>query len=339
MNVVTIGELMLRLTPPRHERFVQAESFEAVYGGGEANTAVSLSCLGDQAVFVTKLPAHAVGQAAVDALRRYGVDTRHIVRGGERIGIYFMERGADRRPSDIIYDRAHSAFAESSEEEYDWPAIFAHADWLHLTGITPALSPVLSGITLEAAKAAKEMGLTVSCDLNFRKKLWSRDQARDAMTAICGYVDVLIANEEDAKDVFGIEAAGSDIESGKLSREGYVSVAEQLSNKFGFKAVAITLRESLSASDNNWSAMLYMDGTPHFSKKYAVHIVDRVGGGDSFGAGLIYALLSGDSPSDALEFAVAASCLKHSVEGDYNMVSAEEVRALARGNASGRVQR
>ena len=267
------------------------------------------------------------------------MDTSLIVRGGGRVGIYYCEKGASQRPSKVIYDRRASAIAEATAADFDWQELLRGAEWLHFTGITPALSPVLSGITLEAAKAAKEMGLTVSCDLNFRKKLWSRDQARDAMTAICGYVDVLIANEEDAKDVFGIEAAGSDIESGKLSREGYVSVAEQLSNKFGFKAVAITLRESLSASDNNWSAMLYMDGTPHFSKKYAVHIVDRVGGGDSFGAGLIYALLSGDSPSDALEFAVAASCLKHSVEGDYNMVSAEEVRALARGNASGRVQR
>ena len=339
MRVVTFGEIMLRLQPEGYLRFVQSDRLEATFGGAEANVAVSLANFGADAAFVTKLPAHEIGQSAVNSLRRFGVDTSLIVRGGDRVGIYYCEKGASQRPSKVIYDRRASAIAEATAADFDWQELLRGAEWLHFTGITPALSPALSGITLEAAKAAKEMGLTVSCDLNFRKKLWSRDQARDAMTAICGYVDVLIANEEDAKDVFGIEAAGSDIESGKLSREGYVSVAEQLSNKFGFKAVAITLRESLSASDNNWSAMLYMDGAPHFSKKYAVHIVDRVGGGDSFGAGLIYALLSGDSPSDALEFAVAASCLKHSVEGDYNMVSAEEVRALAHGNASGRVQR
>lgn len=330
---------MLRLQPEDHLRFVQSERLEATFGGAEANVAVSLANFGADAAFVSKLPAHEIGQSAVNALRKFGVDTSLIVRGGERVGIYFCEKGASQRPSKVIYDRAGSAFQKAAASDFDWGRIFAGADWFHFTGITPALSPELAAIVETAAKEAKKRGVKVSCDLNFRKKLWSREQAREAMSRICKNVDVCIANEEDAADVFGISAEGSDIESGKLNAEGYVSVARQLAEKFGFEAVAITLRESLSASDNNWSGMLYTEGKAHFARKYAVHIVDRVGGGDSFGAGLIWAMCSEYAPQDAVEFAVAASCLKHSVEGDFNMVSADEVKALAAGSGSGRVQR
>lgn len=339
MRVVTFGELMLRLAPENYLRFVQCDRLEATFGGAEANVAVSLASFGEQASFVSKLPAHEIGQSAINSLRRYGVDTSLVVRGGDRVGIYYCEKGASQRPSKVIYDRAGSAIATASPDDFDWNAIFDGADWFHFTGITPALSANLADITLQAVKAAKEKGVTVSCDLNFRKKLWSKERANAVMREICKYVDVCIANEEDAKDVFGIEAENTDINSGKLDKDGYVSVAKQLTEKFGFKAVAITLRESKSASDNDWSGMLFKNGNAFFSKKYSMHIVDRVGGGDSFGAGLIYALSNGYDEQSAIEFAVAASCLKHSVEGDYNMVSLEEVKALAGGNASGRVQR
>lgn len=339
MRVVTFGEIMLRLQPEDHLRLLQCDRLEATFGGAEANVAVSLANFGMDAAFVTKLPTHEVGQSALNSLRRYGVDTSYIVRGGDRVGIYFCEKGASQRPSKVIYDRSASSIATASAEDFDWEKIFTGADWFHFTGITPALSPTLAKITLQAAKAAKAKGLTVSCDLNFRKKLWSREAAREAMSEICGYVDVCIANEEDADDVFGIKAQGSDVGKGVLDRDGYVSVAKQLADRFGFKAVAITLRESLSASDNNWAGMLYTKDGAEFSSKYAVHIVDRVGGGDSFAAGLIYAMMNGYTQRDAVGFAVAASCLKHSVEGDYNMVTAAEVQSLAAGNASGRVQR
>ena len=339
MRVVTFGELMLRLQPEGYKRFVQADRLESTFGGAEANVAVSLSNYGVDAAFVTKLPSHEIGQAAVDSLRKYGVDVSSIVRGGDRVGIYYCEKGASQRPSKVIYDRAGSAIAAARREDFDWNKILDGAQWFHFTGITPALSDDLARITLEATRVAKEKGLTVSCDLNFRKKLWTKERANRVMEVICRNVDVLIANEEDAKDVFGIEAENTDIESGKLNAEGYISVAKQLTDTFGCKAIAITLRESHSASDNDWSGMLYTDGKAYFSKKYAVHVVDRVGGGDSFGAGLIYGLGSGLSPQESIEFAAAASCLKHSIEGDYNLVSKEEVLALAKGNASGRVQR
>lgn len=339
MRVVTFGELMLRLAPENYLRFVQSDRLEATFGGAEANVAVSLANFGAEACFVTKLPEHEIGQSAVNSLRKFGVDTSKIVRGGDRIGIYYCEKGASQRPSKVIYDRKYSSIAMASEDDFDWDDIFAGADWFHFTGITPALSDDMARITLEAVKAAKDNGLTVSCDLNFRKKLWTSEKACQVMSDVLKHVDVCIANEEDAKDVFGIEAENTDIDSGKLNEEGYISVAKQLTERFGFKAVAITLRESLSASDNNWSGMLYVANRPFFAKKYHMHIVDRVGGGDSFGAGLIYALLSDFGAQDAIEFAVAASCLKHSIEGDYNMVSKDEVLALARGNASGRVQR
>lgn len=339
MRVVTFGEIMLRLAPENYLRFVQADRLEATFGGAEANVAVSLANFGEDVAFVSKLPTHEIGQSAINSLREFGVDTSFVARGGERVGIYYCEKGASQRPSKVIYDRAGSAIATATGDDFDWDKIFDGAKWFHFTGITPALSDTLSGIVLQAVKSAKEKGITVSCDLNFRKKLWSKEKAKEVMSEICKYVDVCIANEEDAKDVFGIEAENTDIESGKLNEQGYVSVAKQLVDKFGFKAVAITLRESISANDNYWSGMLYTDGKAVFSRKYAMHIVDRVGGGDSFGAGLIHSLLAGKNATDAIEFAVAASCLKHSIEGDYNMESKEEVEALANGNASGRVQR
>lgn len=338
-KVVTFGELMLRLAPENYLRFVQSEKYEATFGGAEANVAVSLANYGVDAAFVTKLPAHEIGQAAVNSLRKFGVDTSKIVRGGERVGIYYCEKGASQRPSKVIYDRAYSAIAMAKREDFDWDKIFEGVEWFHFTGITPALSDETAAITLDACKKAREKGITISCDLNFRKKLWSKEKAGKVMGELCEYIDYCIANEEDAKDVFGIEADNSDIYGGKLDGNGYISVAKKLTERFSFKGVAITLRESKSANDNDWSGMLSTNGQAYFSKKYSMHIVDRVGGGDSFGGGLIYALLNGYEAQDAIEFAVAASCLKHSIEGDYNMVSLAEVKTLAGGDASGRVQR
>lgn len=339
MKVVTFGELMLRLAPNGFYRFFQNDQMQATFGGGEANVAVSLANFGLDCTYVTKLPSHAIGQAAVDSLRCFGVDTSKIVRGGDRVGIYYLEKGASQRGSVCIYDRANSAIQQADPSEFDWDAIFQGADWFHFTGITPALGPNMVEACKQACQAAKRLGVKVSCDLNYRGKLWTRAQAREAMTELCQYVDVCISNEEDAKDVFGIEAENTDIYGGKLDKVGYKSVAKQLADKFGFEKVAITLRTSLSASDNDWAGMLY-DGTDYcFSKEYHLHIVDRVGGGDSFGAGLIYSLLTGKSTQQAVEFAVAASALKHSVEGDYNRVTVSETEKLAGGDGSGRVQR
>ena len=339
MKVVTFGEIMLRLAPEGYLRFTQADKFGVVYGGGEANVSVSIANYGLDSAFVTKLPAHEIGQSAINALRRYGVDTSMIVRGGDRVGIYFNEKGASQRPSKVIYDRAGSSIAMAKPEDFDWAKIFEGADWFHFTGITPALGQNVADICLDACKAAKAAGVKISCDLNFRKKLWSREQAQKTMSELCKYVDVCISNEEDAHDVFGIDAENTDIAGGKLNHEGYKSVARQLAEKFGFEKVAITLRSSISANDNDWAALLY-DGKDYcFSKSYHMHIVDRVGGGDSFGGGLIYSCLMGYSTQDAVEFAVAASCLKHSIEGDFNAVSVAEVQALAGGNGTGRIQR
>ena len=340
-KVVTFGELMLRLAPNGYYRFFQNDQMQATFGGGEANVAVSLANYGLEASFVTKLPAHAIGQAAVDSLRHFGVDTSKVVRGGDRVGIYYLEKGASQRGSVCIYDRAHSAIQEADPSEFDWDAIFEGADWFHFTGITPALGPNMVECCKQACIAAKKHGVKISCDLNYRGKLWTREQARAAMTELCQYVDVCISNEEDAKDVFGIEAENTDIYGGKLNHEGYKSVAKQLADKFNFEKVAITLRESHSASDNGWSAMLYDAASDEycFSKKYELRIIDRVGGGDSFGGGLIYSLLNGKSTQDAVEFAVAASALKHTIEGDYNMMTVSEVEKLAGGDGSGRIQR
>lgn len=330
---------MLRLNPEGYLRFLQANTYEATFGGGEANVAVSLANYGVDVSFVTKLPKHEIGQAAVNELRRYGVDTSDIIRGGDRVGIYFAEKGASQRPSKVIYDRAYSAISLAKRDEFDWDKIFEGAKWFHFTGITPALGGELPEICLDAVKAAHAKGVTVSCDLNYRKKLWTRDQARECMSKIVPYVDVCISNEEDAKDVFGIEAENTDIDSGKLNHEGYISVARQLHERFGCSHVAITLRSSISANDNDWAGMLYTGDNAYFSKQYHMHIVDRVGGGDSFGGGLIYSLMNDYEPQKAIDFAVAASCLKHSIEHDFNLCSVAEVESLAGGNASGRVQR
>lgn len=338
-KVVTFGEVMMRLSPPGHGRFVQADSFDVVYGGGEANVAVSLANFGLDAHFVTKVPSHEIGQCAINSLRRFGVGTDYILRGGDRLGIYFLEHGASQRPSKVIYDRAGSSISQVEPGEFDWHTILEGADWFHFTGITPALGDGPAAVTLEAVKAAKELGVTVSADLNYRKKLWSQEQANQVMSGLMPYVDVLIANEEDAEKVFGITAGESNITEGKLSEEGYKEVARKLVGRFGFKKVAITLRESISASINNWSGLLYNNAEFYSSQKYSIHIVDRVGGGDSFCAGLIYGLLSGMSDQEALEFAAAASCLKHTIFGDYNLVTPEEVKTLMAGDGSGRVQR
>ncbi|HZJ86809.1 MAG TPA: sugar kinase [Erysipelothrix sp.] len=339
MKVVTFGEIMLRLSPHGYLRFNQVDEFEATFGGGEANVAVSLANYGLDAAFVTKLPEHAIGQAAVNDLRRYGVDTKHIVRGGDRVGIYYLEKGASQRASQVIYDRAHSSIYTAKQEDFDWPEIFKDVDWFHFTGITPALNDNVADICLTAVQEAQKAGVKVSCDLNYRNKLWSKEKANETMSKLMPYVDLIVANEEDAYDTFGIQAGDTDVTAGHLEHDSYVDVARQLHEKFGCEYISITLRESISASVNNWAGMLYHKGQAYFSNKYEINIVDRVGGGDSFGGGLIYSVLTGKEPQDAIEFAVAASCLKHTVQGDYNRVSVEEVEKLAGGDGSGRVQR
>ena len=338
-RIVTFGEIMMRLNPEGYGRFVQADRFEASYAGGEANVAVSLANYGNDAAFCTKVPAHEIGQCAVNALRHFGVDTSAMVRGGPRLGVYFVEKGASQRGGKVIYDRANSAIALAKREDFDWNAILDGADWFHWTGITPALGGELPEIVLDALKKCREKGITVSCDLNYRSKLWTREKAGEVMSRLIPYVDVCIGNEEDAADVFGIHAADSDVSTGRLNQEGYISVAQQICKRFGCKKVAITLRGSLSASDNNWAGMLYDGEKAYFSKNYLIHIVDRVGGGDSFGGGLIHALLKEWQPQQVIEFAAAASCLKQTIEHDFNLVSEAEALTLVGGNASGRVQR
>ena len=338
-KIVCFGEIMGRLNPEGYLRLRQAKTLEISYCGGEANVAVSLANYGMDAKYVTKLPDNALGQCAIDELRRFGVGTDDIVLGGERLGMYYVEKGASQRPSKVIYDRKYSSISQASREDFDWEKILEGAEWFHFTGITPALGENLPDICLDALKVCKAKGISVSCDLNFRKKLWSREKAGEVMATLMPYVDVCIANEEDAYDVFGIKATDTDLTGGKLNKDGYREVAKKLMDRFGFKKVAITLRTSLSATDNLWAGMLY-DGKDYcFSKEYAIHIVDRVGGGDSFGGGLVYALMNGYSTQEAVEYAVAASCLKHTIELDFNMVSVDEVKALMGGDGSGRVQR
>lgn len=338
-RIITMGEIMLRLSTPGHSRFVQTDSFDVVYGGGEANVAVSCANYGHDAYYVTKLPVHEIGQAAVNALRRYGVKTDFIARGGDRVGIYYLESGAAMRPSKVIYDRAHSAIAEALPEDFDFDAIMEGADWFHWSGITPAISDNAAELTRLACEAAKRHGVTVSVDLNFRKKLWTKEKAQSVMRPLMQYVDVCIGNEEDAELCLGFRPE-ADVEGGKTDAEGYKGIFKAMADEFGFRYVISTLRESFSASHNVWKAMIY-DGKEFYeSKRYDIlPIVDRVGGGDSFSGGLIHGLLTKKTQGEALEFAVAASALKHTVEGDFNMVSAAEVEALAGGNASGRVQR
>lgn len=330
---------MLRLSTPGNTRIVQSDSFDLNYGGGEANVAVSLANYGHDAYYVTKLPKHEVGQAAVNALRRYGVHTDYIVRGGNRVGIYYLESGSAMRPSKVIYDRADSAIAKANSSDFDFDTIMEGADWFHFSGITPAISDSAAELTLIACKKAKEHGVKVSCDLNYRKKLWSVEKAQSVMTPLMEYVDVCIGNEEDAQYCLGFKP-DADVEAGNTSADGYYSIFKQMKEKFNFEYVVSTLRESYSASHNGWKALIY-DGKEFYeSKHYDIEpIVDRVGGGDSFSGGLIHGLLTMDNMKDALEFAVAASALKHTINGDFNLVSKEEVESLAKGNANGRVQR
>ena len=338
-RIVCFGEIMMRLNPESYLRFTQASRFEASYAGGEANVAVSLANYGMDASYVTKLPDNDLGRSARNALRQFGVDTRDIVWGGPRLGIYFVEKGASQRASKVIYDRAGSSIALAKRADFDWEKILDGVGWFHFTGITPALGGENPAICLDALEVCKAKGITVSCDLNYRGKLWTREQAGETMAKLVPFVDVCIANEADAADVFGIRAAGTDVDSGKLNKDGYVSVARQLQERFGCGRVAITLRTSLSATRNLWAGMLWDGKEACFSPEYDITIVDRVGGGDSFGGGLIYALANGYGTQDAINYAVAASCLKHSIEHDFNMMSVAEVKALAAGNASGRVQR
>lgn len=338
-KIVTLGEIMLRLSPEGNSRFVQVDSFDVIWGGGEANVAVSCANYGHNAYFVSKLPKHEIGQAAVNALRRYGVNTDFIARGGDRVGIYYCETGASMRPSKVIYDRAHSAIAEAKPEDFDFDAIMEGADWFHWSGITPAISDAAAELTRLACEAAKRHGVTVSVDLNFRKKLWTTEKAQQVMRPLMKYVDVCIGNEEDAELCLGFKP-DADVEAGETSAEGYRGIFRAMAEEFGFKYVVSTLRESFSATHNGWKAMIY-NGTDFYeSRRYDINpIVDRVGGGDSFSGGLIHGLLTMSTQGEALEFAVAASALKHTVLGDFNLVSIAEVEALAGGNANGRVQR
>ncbi len=338
-KIVTFGEIMLRLSSPLNSRLIQSSSFDVHYGGGEANVAVSLANYGHEAYFVSKIPNNPIGDAAINSLRKYGVNTSLMTRGGDRLGIYFLETGASMRASKVIYDRAHSAIAEAALEDFDFDKIFEGKDWFHFTGISPALSKGTAKIVEKACMAAKKAGCIVSCDLNFRKKLWSKEEAIATMVPLMKYVDVCIGNEEDAANCLGFVPEETDITKGKLGIEGYKKIFVEMQKRFGFKAIATSLRESISASDNNWSGLLYDGKEFCLSKKYAVRIVDRVGAGDSFAAGIIHALNSNKSLQNAIEFAVAASALKHTIPGDFNHVSADEVEALAGGDASGRVQR
>lgn len=338
-KIVTLGEIMLRLSTPGNKRFVQSDSFDAVFGGGEANVAVSCANYGHEVYFVSKLPEHEIGQSAINALRKYGVKTDYIARGGDRIGIYYLETGASMRPSKVIYDRAHSAIAEASATDFDFDKIMEGASWFHWSGITPAISEKAARLTELACQAAKRHHVTVSVDLNFRKKLWTKEQAQAVMRPLMQYVDVCIGNEEDAELCLGFKP-DADVVGGKTDAEGYKNIFAAMANEFGFKYVISTLRESFSASHNGWKAMIYNGKEFYVSKRYDITpIIDRVGGGDAFSGGIIHGLLTMKTQAEALEFAVAASALKHTINGDFNLVSEEEVKALAGGDASGRVQR
>lgn len=341
MKVLTFGELLLRLSAPGYTRLLQKDSFDATFCGGEANVAVSLALFGLEAAFLTKLPDNDVGRAAVNSLRYFGVDTSSVIFGEGRMGLYYLEKGASQRSSKVIYDRAYSAVALAKAAEFEWDKLFEGVRWFHWTGITPALSDELVTICCEACKAAKARGITVSCDLNYRKNLWSTEKARSVMPPLLRYVDVCIANEEDAEKVLGISAGDTNVENGQLNRNGYEQLAREICTTYGCQYVAVTLRESFSANHNGWSAMLYdaEADAAHFSHRYDIQIVDRVGGGDSFAAGMIYGLAQQMDAKNAVEFAAAASCLKHSIEGDFNRVSLQEVHDLLRNGGNGRVQR
>lgn len=342
-KVVTFGEIMLRLSTPGHSRFVQADSFDVNYGGGEANVAVALSGYGQDSYFVTRLPEHEIGQAALNAVRQYGVNTNHILRGGDKLGIYYLETGASQRASKVIYDRQGTSVQEMTPDMLDWDAVFEGAEWFHWTGITPALGKNLQESLKKACEAAARAGVTISCDLNYRAKLWTEAEAQEVMRPLMEYVDVCVANEEDAQKSLGFtHKGGTNVETGELNEESYKSLAKALKKEFGFKTAAITLRESFSASRNGWSAILHDDKEcvePVRSTRYEIQLVDRVGGGDSFSSGLIYGLMELDDTREALEFAVAASCLKQTIPGDFNLVRKEEVFKLIESGGGGRVER
>ena len=341
-KVVTFGEIMLRLSSPGNTRFVQSQNFDVTYGGGEANVAVSLANYGLESYFVSKLPKHEIGQSAVNHLRRFGVNTKFIARDGNRVGIYFLETGTSQRASKVVYDRANSAITEVTENDFDWDEIFDNCTWFHWTGITPALGEKAQVVLKKALITAKAKNVKVSCDLNFRKKMWTTEQAQSVMKPLMEYVDVCIANEEDAEKSLGETAGKTNVEQAAIDEAGYFELAKLLKSKYDFEAVAITLRESFSASRNGWSAIMLDDkncAKPYRSKKYDINIIDRVGGGDSFASGLIFGLLNYENTMKSLEYAVGASCLKHTIPGDFNLVSVDEVEKLIKGDGSGRVER
>lgn len=331
-KIITFGEIMLRLSPENNERFTQCHAFEAVYGGGEANTAVSLANFGVDTSYVTKLPAHTIGQSAVNALRQYGVNTSLIVRGGEQIGIYFLEKKTSQRPTNVIYNRSGSAIALASPDDFNWDEIFKDATWFHFSGITPAISDTISDICITACRKAKELGLTVSCDLNYRSKLWSTEKANIVMSEICKYVDICIANEDDAIGIFSTDATG-------VTEEKNTYIAKELMKRFPFKMVASVWRTETSITTFKLQSMIYTEGKAYYSKEYYMHILDYIGAGDAYCAGIIYSLINNFDPQKAVEFANAASCLKHTVSGDFNLVTVDEVMRLAFGSTGNEVLR
>ena len=341
MKVLSFGEILLRLAAPGYTKLFQKDNLESSFCGGEANVAVSLATFGLESIFITKLPNNDIGQAAVNAMRYFGVDTSRIVYGNGRMGLYYLEKGASQRPSKVIYDRTYSAIALASKDDFDWDVAFEGVDWFHWTGITPALSESMAKISLEACKEAKERGITVSCDLNYREKLWTPEQAQSVMPKLLKYVDVCIANEEDAEKTLGLKAEGSNIENAVISKEGYIATAKKICSLYGCKYVATTMRKSYSASVNGWGAMLFdaVKSETSFSREYDIQLVDRIGGGDSFAAGLIYGLITHMGSQRAIEFATAASCLKQTIEGDFNRTTILDVERLLQSGGNGRVQR
>ncbi len=339
MKTVAFGEIMLRLSPPGYSRFLQASQFDIVIGGGEANVTVMLASCGQETEFVTALPAHEIGQCAVNALRRYGVGTRYILRQGERLGIYFIENGASQRPSKVIYDRAGSSIAKAAASDFDWEKILDGAGWFHFSGITPAISDEMVTAVQQACRTAKKLGVKVSCDLNYRSKMWSVEKARSVMQPLMESVDLLIANEEHIRTILEIDTSSLPVEDTNLTHEGCIAAAQMLHDRFHIPMVALTQRRSLSASDNRFKGMLWKDGEAAFSPQYTMHIVDRVGSGDSFSAGILNGLQKGWSIQQTVNFAAAACCLKHSIPGDFNLCDEAEILALAGGDGSGSVQR
>lgn len=341
MKVLSFGEILLRLASPGYTKLFQKDSLDATFCGGEANVAVSLANFGIQSEFLTAVPDNDVGRASLNALRYFGVDTSKTFFKNGRMGLYYLEKGASKRPSKVIYDRAYSSIALAEPTDFDWEALFDGVTWFHWTGIDPALSDNMVQICEQACKKAREKGIIISCDLNFRKNLWSSEKAQEVMRNLVQYVDVCIANEEDADKVLGIKAPKNNVESGKLNKNGYEYVAKEICERFGCKKVAITLRESINASRNGWSGMIYdaAAGTANYSTHYDIDIVDRVGGGDSFTGAMIYSLITGKNDKSAIEFAAAASCLKHSIEGDFNRVTVSDVENLIKNGGNGRVQR